>query len=95
MTFKMYVLYNKLTQLYEGIMLYRSNVIAQRGFEAMIEKAKPQVDPDDFVLYSIGEFDNETGKVSPFPSMQLVEFVPRTVAEESKMSSERTEDSVL
>lgn len=42
---------------------------AQRGFQLMLATCKPEslmgFCPEDFDLYRIGTFDNQTGKISP------------------------------
>lgn len=95
MVYRMYALYNAATELYEGIMLYRSDVVAQRGFEATLESAKGKLDASDFTMYCLGTFDNESCSLVPFPSPQKVEFVSKFIPEEESMSSERDQNSVL
>ena len=95
MTYRMYALYNKATELYEGIMLYRSDVQANRAYQAMLVASKGKVSADDFDIYCLGTFDNETAQVVYQGAALKVDFVPRFVPEEEKMSDERDENSVL
>ena len=96
MLYRMYALYSKDTRLYEGIMLYRSDAVACRGFEAMLQNSNGKFSASDFVLYCLGTFDNETADMRFYgESMVEVPFVPRYVPEEEKMSSDRNETSLL
>lgn len=95
MKYRMYCLFNKVTELYEGIMLYRTDVIACRAFESMLEANKGKVSASDLSLYCLGTFDNETAAVYFQGEPGLVEFVPRSVPEESRMDSARDDTSVL
>lgn len=95
MTYRMYCLYNKATELYEGIMLYRSDVVACRALDATFEANRGRINPDDLELYCLGTFDNETAKLVYQGDKGKVEYVPRSVPEESLMSSKKDENSVL
>lgn len=95
MKYRMYVLFNRATALYEGIMLYRSDVVACRAFEATLEANKGKLDPSDLSLYCLGEFDNESAELDAYDIPVHVNFVPKFVPEEEKMSENRDENSVF
>lgn len=95
MQYRMYCLFNKTTELYEGIMLYRSDVVACRALEATFKANQGKISPDDLELYCLGTFDNETAKVVYQGEPGKVEFVPHSVPEEEKMSDKKDENSVL
>lgn len=93
MKYFMYCLKNEFTSLYEGIMLYRNDRVANRALEATFEKNK-DLNPEDFTLYRVGEFDNESGTASVYAPAE-VPFITRDIPEEDKMSDKRDDNSVL
>lgn len=53
----------------------QSDVSAARNFDSAVMSASSGLfatHPDDFILYKIGEFDSETGIVSPLAMIQLI-----------------------
>ena len=55
--------------------LEQSDVMAARNFESAIMSSKEGLfttHAEDFILYKIGEFDSETGVVSPLALIQVI-----------------------
>ena len=86
MRFQMYVVENTLMELYDGIQLFRNDVQARK---AIIGIAKERgLDLFENRLYAVGEFDNETGRLTVWDSPRRV-----TLVTEVKESDELAEKS--
>ena len=95
MKYNMYAVFNKETGIYDGIQLFRSDVLASRSLMASL-KASRDLIPEEFSLFRIGEFDNETciAVVSVSPEKIPLDFSSLYRTEE-KMSDVPNQGSVL
>lgn len=77
MLFKMYAIKDEVAGEFGPVQVLKNDAVACRMFKnVMINEAKNNINPDDFSLYCLGDFDNESGSISPTLSL-----VPLTDAE--------------
>lgn len=73
MTKFMYSLYDLKAKLYSNPFYQLSDVLAMRDLARAVNAADSEIaaNPEDFVLFVVARFDDETGVIEPFDFIQL------------------------
>lgn len=75
MNLKMYSIKDLIADEFGPIQLLKNDAVATRMFKnIMLQEAKNNINPEDFRLYCVGEFNNATGEVSPTLSVVALDF---------------------
>ena len=72
MVLKVYSIYDQKTGVYDRPFLQHTHGEAERNFKQLVNDEKSQVNkfPEDYDLYYLGEYDNNTGKYQTLDSPQ-------------------------
>ena len=64
---QVYSIYDKKAMFYGPLMVYDNRVSALRDFEQVCLNSQAMINkyPDDFVLYYVGTFETENGRLEP------------------------------
>lgn len=88
MTYKIFTLYDTASESYQMPVFSRNDNSAIRELVTSINFNKDSLvyfNPDDFLLYCVGDFDNESGQItSSLPRLvgRVGEFLKRGVSDE-------------
>lgn len=71
---KMYCIFDSKAQIYHAPFYKSTHGEAERDFQSVSRDPQSTISqyPEDFDLFYIGEFDDETGKVSPLSAIQHI-----------------------
>lgn len=72
---KMFSVYDKKAECFSAPFFLKATGLALRGFSDMInanEQTQYSAHPEDFDLYELGEWDDETGKVEQYAEPKML-----------------------
>lgn len=75
MKVKVYSIFDKELGVYGSLCSHQNDILARRSFE-MIKTRMPdiQLNPSNFTLYQVGEFDDATGEIENLNPRVVFEF---------------------
>lgn len=93
MKFNCYVVENSLSGAHRGIFTYRTDKEASRSLFGITRQLMPDLDMSECRLFCIGEYDDETGLINPYPSKKIVSWNPKGSVEalSTPVTSEQAE----
>jgi len=72
MVFELYSIKDRLAEEYGPIFQAKNKAIAERNFNNLVEDKK--LDEDEFNLVKVGNFDNETGRLTSIDELNLLKL---------------------
>lgn len=80
---KIYIIYNKLNQIYESVMNFRTRIMCKHYFKNILYKNNPNISLNDIKCMEVGTFDEESGKIELYENQITIDFDEDVYKEES------------
>ena len=74
MKLAMFVIYDSKAELYNAPFLYQNDALAMRAARDLANDGQSQTSrtPEDFTLFKIGEYDDNTAQITPFDKFEVM-----------------------